>query len=362
MTEQTLRTPRPVVYRPESAVFWVFVVSLIVGTLALLDDSGPIIRATLDAHLDLAWLWLLFIVFMVWLIFRFDPFRAGRQYPQALVAGFALGGTTAIAMAMNGNGGLGQLWSLVLSPETLTDWSASLTAPFIEEASKAVCAAVILVLGAHALHRISHALMVGMFVGFGFDLMEDLSYAANSALQDLDSDVTGAGGNLLLRFFTAVPAHWTYTALTTVGVSLLLPSFSDRARWSTGRRLAVAAGLLLSGPLLHFIWDAPGPLWLMPVKMLGSLAFFLVIAILLLRDERRWVIARIEAGRVTGEFSAIPDDVLESLTTGRRRRALRKSAKRTGGRAAAKAVKAQQRAALDRIQGATAPPVPALNH
>lgn len=360
MTGDTVRDPRAVVYRPESAVFWVFVTALIVGTLALLADSGAIIRATLDANLDLAWLWLLFIAFMVWLLFRFDPFRSGRRYPQALVAGFALGGTTAVAMAMNGNDGLGRLWSTVLSPQTFTDWQAALTAPIIEEASKALCAAVVLVLGAHVLQRVSHALMVGMFVGFGFDLMEDLSYAANSALQDLDSDLAGAGGNLVVRFFTAVPAHWTYTALTSVGVLMLLPSFGDRGRWPTGRRLATACGLLLGGPLLHFIWDAPGPVAVMPLKMLGGLAFFLVIAIWLLRFERSWVLARIEAGRADGELSTVGEDVLDSLPTGRRRRALRKSAKRAGGRAAAKAVKARQRAALDRIQAPRAPdPAPA---
>ncbi|GAT12432.1 hypothetical protein [Mycolicibacterium novocastrense] len=86
MSDQTVPQRRPVVYRPESAVFWVFVVALILGTLALLDDSGPVIRATLDANIALSWLWLLFIAFMVWLIFRFDPFRSGRRYPQALVA------------------------------------------------------------------------------------------------------------------------------------------------------------------------------------------------------------------------------------------------------------------------------------
>lgn len=245
-----------------------------------------------------------------------------------------------------------------VSPEIFTDWEASLTAPIIEEASKALCAAVVLMLGAHALHRISHALMVGMFVGFGFDLVEDLSYAANSALQDLDSDVTGAGGNLILRFFTSVPAHWTYTSLTTVGVLLLLPQFRDRARWSTGRRQAIAFALLLSGPLLHFIWDAPGPGAAIPLKILGSLAYFLVIAVVLLRDERRWVIARIDAGRADGEFSTISDDVLDSLPTRRRRRTLQKSARRTGGRAAAKSVKTRQREALDRIQASEAAEAP----
>jgi RsiW-degrading membrane proteinase PrsW (M82 family) len=349
-----------VLYRPESAVFWLFVVALILSVFSLLADDGAAINETLDAQLALGPLWLAFIVFLVWLILKFDPFRSARQYPQGLVAATALGATTAIAMAMSGNDALGQVWARVLPPDTQARWSAALTAPFIEEASKAICAALILVLCAAVFNRISHALLVGMFVGFGFDVMEDLSYASTEAINSLDSDIDGAGSNLAIRILTAVPAHWAYTSLAAVGVLLLLPSFHDRANWSWPKRLGVAAVLFGSASFMHFVWDSPAPddggagLGMLGLKVLVNLAVFLTAVFLLLRYERRWVINRIDEGRGTELFSGIAADVLESLPTGRRRRSLQRQARKAGGRPARKSVRAAQRQALDRIQTSSA--------
>lgn len=346
-----------VLYRPESAVFWVFVIALVSGSFALLNQEGSAFHETLDANLALAPFWLAFATFMVWLLLRFDPFRAMRPYKQVLVAGVALGATVAVPMAITGNTALEQLWGLVFGPEVLANWSPSLCAPIIEESAKLMCALLLLVLGATVVTRIAHALLIGMFVGLGFDLMEDLGYASNSAIMNLDSDVAGAGSSLLVRAFTAIPAHWSYTSLTAVGALLLLPSFAGRAEWPTGRRVPVAVGLLLSGPLMHFVWNAPVPDdydgALTMVKLAASLTFFLVVVFALLRFERRWVTARISDGRDNALLSGVPADVLDSLPTWRRRRALRRTARRTGGRKAAKAVAAQQDAALDLIQTAS---------
>lgn len=349
--EQPLDTTglrRPVVYRPESAVFWLYVTAVVVGILALLLDYGPSIHETLRAEIALAPVWLAFMAFLVWLIFKFDPFRSVRQYKQGLVAGMALGGTIALAMAMYGNGFLGPIWARFLSPDTMAVWEPALTAPFIEEAAKALCAAVILVLCASVFNRISHALLVGMFVGFGFDIVEDLTYATNEAISSLDSDLSGAGGNLFVRFITSIPAHWSYTALAAVGVLLLLPSFRDRDAWSRPRRLLVALSLFASASFMHFVWDAPVPegLW----KIAIDLAVFLIAVFLLLGHERRWVIAQIAENRDTAPLSDVNPAVLDSLPTGGRRRRLRRQARREGGRAAKKAVAAEQRRALDLIQ------------
>jgi RsiW-degrading membrane proteinase PrsW (M82 family) len=348
-------TTRPaVLYRPESAVFWVFVLAVVSGSFATLNMEGSAFHETLDANLALAPFWLAFMAFMVWLLLRFDPFRAMRPYPQVLVAGAALGATVAVPMAITSSGGLERLWGLVFSPEVLANWSASLCAPITEEAAKVMCAVVLLVLCASVLTRIAHALLVGMFVGLGFDLMEDLGYASTSAILNLDSDLAGAGESLLVRAFTAVPAHWSYTSLTTVGALLLLPSFAGRAEWPAVRRVLMAVGLLLAGPLMHFVWDAPlpddyeGPLTL--VKLVASLAFYLAIVFALLPYERRWVTARITDGRDNDWLSGVSAEVLDSLPTRRLRSALRKTARRAGGRKAAKAVGAQQDAALDLIQ------------
>ncbi|WP_299557888.1 PrsW family intramembrane metalloprotease [uncultured Mycolicibacterium sp.] len=330
----------PVIYRPDSAVFWVFVAAVGVGAVTLLNYQGPALRETLDANLALAPLWTAFAAFLVWLLLRFDPFRAMRPYPQILAAGSALGATAAVAMAMQGNAALQALWAGLLPPEVLAAWSPALTAPIIEEAAKLMCAAVLLVLCAAVVTRPAHALLVGMFVGLGFDLMEDLGYASNAAIASLDSDVVGAGGSLAVRAFTAIPAHWSYTSLTTVGLLLLLRR----------QRPAAALGLLAAGPVMHFVWNAPVPDEhagvLLLGKVTGTLVVYLVIVFALLRLERRWVCERI----ATAPPAGVRPEVLDSLPTARRRRALRRAARRSGGRAAARAVRAEQRAALDLLQ------------
>jgi hypothetical protein len=76
-----LARPRtPVIYRPESAVFWMFVVALLVGIVALLQDSAVTVHETMDGQLALGPIWLAFIVFLVWLMFKFDPFRSVRRW------------------------------------------------------------------------------------------------------------------------------------------------------------------------------------------------------------------------------------------------------------------------------------------
>jgi RsiW-degrading membrane proteinase PrsW (M82 family) len=343
---------RAVVYRPESAVFWLYVIALLIGIFGLLLEYGGAVHETMTAEILLGPLWLAFVVFLVWLMYKFDPYRSVRTYPQGLVAGAALGGTTALMMAMNGNDALADILARYVDPDTLTLWQAALTAPIIEEAAKGLCAAVILVLCAAVFNRLSQALIVGMFVGFGFDVLEDLTYTTNNALTSLDSDLAGAGVNLVVRILTAIPAHWAYTSLVTVGILLLLPTFADRAMWTWRRRLPVALLLLAAGPFMHFVWDTPVPAT--PIKFLINIAVFGIGVSLVLRYERRRLAERIAAERAGANLADIPAEVLDSLPSARGRRKLRRAARRAGGRMALRQVKYQQHEALDRLQRAEA--------
>lgn len=340
---------RPVVYRPESALFWLYVLAVLVGVFGMLLEYGGAIHETMTAELLLSPVWLGFIVFLVWLMYKFDPYRSVRGYPQVLVAGLALGGTAALLMALNGNTALAGVWGRYIDPDTLTQWGPALTAPIIEEAAKGLCAAVVLMLCGARFNRVSQALLVGMFVGFGFDVMEDLTYATNEALKSLDSDLSGAGVNLMVRILTAIPAHWAYTALVSVGVLVLLPTFADRAGWSWRRRVAVAVPLLAAGPVMHFVWDAPAPGIL--AKFAINIAVFAVAVALLMRYERRRLVERVAAHR-NDALAGVDPAVLDSLPTARSRRRLRKAAGRQGGGVARTAVAYQQRDALDRLHAA----------
>lgn len=325
-----------VVYRPSSAVFWVWIGAVMLGTWRLLASSGAAFAETRQTHIALAPVWLGFMVFLVWVMARFDPFRAAVRYPQMLLAGTALGATVATSLAIAGNTALAQFWASVLDPVSLSRWAPALTAPLVEEAAKLSCAAVILVLCAAVCTRISHALLVGMFVGFGFDVVEDLSYATDSALSSLDSDLIGAGQQMFARIVTSIPSHWAFTALTTVGLLLLLPTFSNPSGWSRMRRIGTAILLLSAGPLMHFVWNAPVPESVL-AKVTFNLVLFLTVTTLLLREERRWVVAHADKAVRVG----FAPDLVASLPTWRSRRRL------PGKRSE---VRRRQRAALAAIQ------------
>jgi protease PrsW len=349
---------RPVLYRPESAVFWLYVVSLATGIVVVLLQEGGNFGEAFGSQLAFAPFWLAFMTFLVWLMFKFDPYRSVRPYQQGLLAGTALGGTTAIALALVADDPFTAVVARYLDPDTFAIWISALRAPLIEELSKAMCAAVILVLCASVFNRLSHALLVGMFVGFGFDVVEDLVYSTHAAIGSLDSDFGGTFDTLLGRFIGALPAHWSYTALTAVAILLLLPSFRDRDRWPLSRRLPVSMSLFGCAWLMHFWNNAPLPenmlgAVLLLVKTPACLGILIVVAVLVQRNERRWVLARIADGRGTEPLAAVDPVVLDSLSTLKGRRRLRHDAKLAGGRAAKKSMAARQRQALDLVQGPT---------
>ena len=351
--ESTGGAPVSPIYRPRSAVFWLYAVALVIGLFTISTERGPAFGATLETQIELAWMWVAFVVLIVWLMFRFDPYRSGRAYPQILVAGLALGGTIALTIAANANTAMDGVNSRWLDPETMASWSAALSAPFIEEASKGLCALLVLVLCKPVFNRLSQAMMLGMFVGLGFDLTEDLDYAANDALASLDTDYDAVHDELVMRFITAVPAHWAYTALATMGVLILLPWFNNLGRWSSWpKRVLVAVSLMASAILMHFLWDAPlfgddGQTLLIKVAL--NTVIFLIPVLLLMRLERQWVQGRIETGRTTF-LAGFDSAVLDSLLTWRNRVDLRRTARRDGGRAAAKAVSREQKRALNAVQ------------
>ncbi|KMO73504.1 PrsW family intramembrane metalloprotease [Mycolicibacterium obuense] len=360
ISASTLRV-RPPLYQPDSAVFWLFVTLLTASTIELVVHDGPSIAETINAEAALSGLWLAFTAFLVWLLLRFDPFRSVRAYPQVLAAGCALGGTVAIGMAREGNATLSTMWSRVLPPDIASAWDAALCAPFVEETAKAFCAAVILVLASSVFNRISHALLLGMFVGLGFGIIEDLEYNVDEAISSLDSDIAGALISLALRALTAVPAHWAYTALATVGVLLLLPTFAQRQTWSVGRRIITAVALISAAMFMHFFWDSPllGGLGLvsMVVKMGVNLAIFLAAVFLLLRSERAWIRSTIR----TRTDVSYPRELVNSLPTLRQRRAYRRAQRKEHGRAAGRAARRDQKAALDALQRPPAPQPHATN-
>lgn len=118
----------------------------------------------------------------------------------------------------------------------ISTWEDSLTAPFVEEFIKLFCALWVL----HLCKRNSFKsyFIVGISVGFGFQIIEDFNYL----LDGLDNVVE----NALIRDSGALSSHWTYTGIATSGIFMFKHS-----------NKLVGTLLVIAPIFLHFIWNSP---------------------------------------------------------------------------------------------------------
>ncbi|HEY5845070.1 MAG TPA: PrsW family glutamic-type intramembrane protease [Mycobacterium sp.] len=345
--------------QPRRAAFWVFVVLLLFGGTAVLADEYHGFAVTATAHLTLLPVWLLFAAASVRLILLFDPFRSMRRHWTILIAAAALGATWANAMAIYGNARAGRWFGQVLglTPSAEARWQAAFVAPLVEEVAKAVCVAVVLALSAPVLNRIAHAMMIGMFTGFGFLMAENLNLATISGLDDPHSSRHGIVQSMSYRLPTILSSHWCYTGLTAVALLLLMPWFAERANWSRRRRLGTASALVIAALLMHGLWNLPQPEWMGlavadAAKIAVNTVILLTATLPLLRVERRRVRSEVSAQRRVA-LAGFDQAVLDSLPTYRQRSALRLRGLRESGLSATHSVRGAQCRALDTIQAGT---------
>lgn len=94
--------------------------------------------------------------------------------------------------------------------------------------------------------------LIGVFVGLGFTIIENIGYAASGSMVHPSSDSAGALNMWLMRSGLGFGAHSIYTAAASWGLAQAL--FSPH--WSTIKKLAVTSGWFLAGFMLHFIWNS----------------------------------------------------------------------------------------------------------
>ncbi len=108
-------------------------------------------------------------------------------------------------------------WVSTSFPNTLlSDLENAIAAPLVEEPLKllAVAFAVYLV----PVKKLKSFLMLGITAGMGFQISEDFSYI----LSDLPEGFSFTISGILGRITGGVASHWLYTALTTLGLALML--------------------------------------------------------------------------------------------------------------------------------------------
>lgn len=174
---------------------------------------------------------------------------------------------------------------------------AALGGAWPEEVGKVAGIALILLALPRLWNRPWDGLIVGIFVGLGFELIENIQYGVTGALEDANSDVDGM---LFLWFIRAVAGPGLHVFFSGVagfglGLALLHPSLT------TSRRLTIGLAAPIAAFVMHFLWNYAWPaawgIW--PVVVLWPVFAASLIAC--------WVVAR-KMARAFGAADGLRSD------------------------------------------------------
>lgn len=128
------------------------------------------------------------------------------------------------ALAGQINGGFDDLMKSLLGHSYSEDWLGSAEAGVVEEVLKLAAAALLL----YVLQRraLKDYLLIGMSVGLGFQIEEDLSYITESGFEKTSDAFPSA----LDRVSCCFGSHWAYAAVTAAGLYLIIRSGSRNHR------------------------------------------------------------------------------------------------------------------------------------
>lgn len=179
-----------------------------------------------------------FGICMKWICGKYE--MDGRE----LLAAAFCGAFIPAAFAGELNGGFDDLMKSLMGHSYSDAWIGSLEAGIVEEILKLAAAAMLLyVFGMRAL---KHYLVIGMCVGMGFQIEEDIGYITESGFKNVNEAFPTA----LDRVTGALGSHWAYAAVTAAGLYLIV-----RAHGRNHKRKGIGWILLVMTD--HFLYDTP---------------------------------------------------------------------------------------------------------
>jgi RsiW-degrading membrane proteinase PrsW (M82 family) len=256
--------------QPHNLAFWVYCV-LVVGGAYVISGQLSIAAAAFSGALisGIIAFGLLGVAYL-WFIHYED--RYTTVPPRLAAAGFVWGAVAAIgAFALLGNDAVMSLYAKTFGASFAFDWGAALTAPIDEELAKGAGVLLLLTLAPHLIRSPFDGLILGAFVGLGFQISEDISYAWIGAANAF-GDIGAAQSTIVVRTLSSIPSHWMYTAIFGAGLV-----------WFIGRpdvpaRKGLGAGLMLTAMLMHGLWDGSAAIagnsvfgWIVPLSVAGVL-------------------------------------------------------------------------------------------
>jgi RsiW-degrading membrane proteinase PrsW (M82 family) len=278
---------RFVFYQPRNLAFWGYLLLVGIGFLVFIatlareyDAYGEAIGLAVSSFA-------IYAALFWWFTQYIDHYA--KLPAKLMVVAFLWGGFAATgAMAANANDAIlaldgktfGQVWAL--------NWGPGLAAPFTEEWAKGSGLLLLIALAPRQVRTAFDGFILGAFIGLGFQIVEDITYAMTSAGTQFGANQVGASiGTIVLRMVSGVAAHILYSAIFCAGLVYLLGRPAEPRK--VGRGL-----LLIAIPmLLHGWWDSvdavAGP---SALKLIGLLIATIVVALAILVRVYRLTVKR----------------------------------------------------------------------
>jgi RsiW-degrading membrane proteinase PrsW (M82 family) len=242
------------IFQPHNACFWVILVLVMLGVRKFYDMAAP--TAGVFAPANIAAVASAGIFCLLFLAYLHHIDRYERTPASLAVTAFLGGGFIATwVVALPGNGALMDLYTKAFGQVWATDWKAGLTAPFVEETAKGAVFLLLMGLAPKVIRTAYDGLIVGAYVGLGFQVLEDVLYGQNSAYSHFGDNQIGAVlHTFVMRAATGIASHALYTALFAAGLVYLIGTLAQPRR--VGRGLV----LMASAIVVHGLWDSTAAL------------------------------------------------------------------------------------------------------
>jgi protease PrsW len=302
-------------YQPRNFAFWGYLLLVGIGFLVFAST----LAAKYDAYGQAIGLavtsFAIYAALFWWFTAHID--RYAKLPAKLMVVAFIWGGFAATgAMAANANDAILALYSKTFGQVWALNWGAGLAAPFTEEWAKGSGLLLLIAMAPRQIRTAFDGFIMGAFIGLGFQIIEDISYALTSAGTQFGANQIGASvGTIVLRMVSGVAAHILYSAIFCAGLVYLL------GRPAEPRKIGRGLLLVAIPMLLHGTWDSLGAIaGPSGLKLIGLLIGVIVVALAIfvrvykvtvqrerdfVRDvmapeEARNVITRPELGAIAG--------------------------------------------------------------
>ena len=263
-------------YQPRNCAFWGYLMLVGIGILVFVSTLAREYDAYGEAIGLAVTSFAIYAGLFWWFTQHID--RYAKLPAKLMVMAFLWGGFAATgAMAANANHAILALYAKVFGQVWALNWGAGLAAPFTEEPAKGSGLLLLIALAPRQVRTAFDGLILGAFIGLGFQIVEDISYAMTSAGTQFGANQIGASiGTIILRMVSGVAAHILYSAIFCAGLVYLL------GRPAEPRRIGRGLLLVATPILLHGIWDSlasiAGP---SALALLGLLIAVIVLALVI---------------------------------------------------------------------------------